>query len=424
MISAFVTKTDGQSLRYVYECGMAATSPEVLADEGTGPERRVDAAHLDSLTGYRGLSALVVLVVHGSGHTAYPDIGIRGYGPIALFVLSGYLLVSPWSRWSLGESGRPNLGTFARRRVARIFPAYLVLLLVVALVYPASRPKDGYSWLRAATFMNWLRPDGLRPAMEHLWSMGPEFTWYFVLPLVGTLLWFLGRKVIPRSTLLPALAVLALAIGITVGWLWWIANGDLTLDQLLTLPLWLPAYFVCFVAGATVRHVQLAASATGRGAWMDRLGRHWWVPAGVAVIATAVLVSPLSGPSGYVSLSWTERNTRTIAALVLALGLLVAAVTSPPKGPFARFFGWAPLVAVGRWSYGIYLWHLPVTIYMVTNHTVPTGPVGFVVWIFMLGGISAVLGTLSYRYVEQPAIEWSKSSQAKGARARHSTVKA
>lgn len=204
----------------VYEYRMAATSPEVLADEGAGAERRNDAGHLDALTGYRGLSALVVLVVHGSGHTAYPDIGIRGYGPIALFVLSGYLLVSPWSKWSLGTGPRPNIATFARRRVARIFPAYLVLLVAVALVYPASRPKDGLSWLRAATFMNWLRPDGLRPAMEHLWSMGPEFTWYFVLPLMGTLLWFLGRTVVPRSAALPMLVVLALATAITVGWLW------------------------------------------------------------------------------------------------------------------------------------------------------------------------------------------------------------
>lgn len=403
---------------------MAATSPDVLADEGTGAERRSDAGHLDALTGYRGLSALIVLVVHGSGHTAYPDIGIRGYGPIALFVLSGYLLVSPWSKWSLGTGRRPDVLTFARRRVARIFPAYLLLLVVVAVVYPASRPKDGFSWLRAATFMSWLRPDGLRPAMEHLWSMGPEFTWYFVLPLLGTLLWFLGRKLMPRSATLPILVVLVLAIGITAGWLWWLANGTLDLNQRLTHPLWLPAYLACFVSGATVRHLQLAASTPGRGRWMTVLGRHWWLPAAVAVAAMLVLISPLSGPSGYVALSWTERNTRTVAALVLALSLLVATVTSRPDGIFTRAFGWRPLVAVGRWSYGIYLWHLPVTIYMVTNHTVPSGPIGFVWWILLLGGISSILGALSYRYIEQPAIEWSKRSPAKSSSAKHSTAKA
>ena len=403
---------------------MAATSPDVLADDGSGADRRRDAGHLDALTGFRGLSALVVVLVHGSGHTAYPDIGIRGYGPIALFVLSGYLLVSPWSKWSLGTGSRPDVATFARRRVARIFPAYLVCLVVVALVYPASRPQDAFSWLRAATVMSWLRPDGLRPAMEHLWSMGPEFCWYFVLPLMGTLLWFLGRKAMPQSSLLPILVVLALATGITTGWLWWMANGDFTLDQRLTLPLWLPPYLACFVAGATVRHLQLASSAPGRGAGMRWLGQNWWAPALVAAVAVAVLISPLSGPSGYVSLSWTERNTRTAASLVLALSLLVATVTSRRDGPFTRLFGWVPLVAVGRWSYGIYLWHLPVTIYMVTNHTVPTGPVGFVVWIFMLGGVSAILGALSYRYIEQPAITWSKGSPAKDSRAKHAPTKA
>lgn len=396
---------------------VAASSPEVLSDPAFRGARNQDKGHVAALTGYRGIAALVVLVVHGAGHTLYPHIGLRGYGPVALFVLSGYLLTSPWSKWSLGRGPRPDVIDFVKRRVARIFPAYLVCLVVVALIYPASRPKDGMSWLRAATLTSWLRPDGLRPGMEHLWSMGTEFSWYFALPLIGLALGRLGRGAWRDRPALLMLLVLLGAAAITAAWLIWVDIGDIGLTARLTYPLWLPAYLVCFIAGATVRHLQLMAPAARGGGAIPGLARLWWVPLVVAAGAAAVLVSPWSGPPGYVMLSFPERTTRFVAATVLALSLLVATVSSPPATPVRRLFERRGIVALGRWSYGIYLWHLPVTILLAENMAVPPGPAGSALWILLLTAISAVLGALTHKFIEKPSIAWSKRSTARGAMA-------
>lgn len=388
---------------------VAATSPDLLAEQGRSTRPTGDASHVDTLTGYRGLAALVVLVVHGAGHTAYPHIGLHGYGPLALFVLSGYLLVTPWSRWSLGTGGAPNLRTFARRRVARIFPAYLIVLVVVALIYPASQPKDAASWVRALTLTNFLGSDGLRPAMEHTWSMGTEFSWYVSLPLVGLVLAVLGRRVWPLSRNLPMYAVVAASVVITAAWLVWVDTSVQTLTGQLTYPLWLPGYLACFVLGAAVRHLELSAGMQDGGrTWLTTVRKHWWAPTVVAVAAVGVLVSELSGPEGYVTLTFAERTTRTASATVLAVAVLVIAVTGAGRRAVNLLLGGRAMVAVGRWSYGIYLWHLPVTMILVANMDVPAGPFGFGVWIALILGVSAALGAATYTFVEVPSIAWSR----------------
>ncbi|MGE9807698.1 MULTISPECIES: acyltransferase family protein [unclassified Janibacter] len=389
---------------------MSASSPEILADQSVRGQSGA-TQHMDALTGYRGVACLLVVLVHGAGYTAYPSVGIQGYGPIALFVLSGYLLIAPWSKWSLGQGRQPDLRTFARRRLARIFPPYLVLLAVVAIIYPASQPQGLWSWVRALTLTNWLRSDGLRPAMQHLWSMGTEFSWYVALPAIGALLGLLGRRVWPGRPLRPIIAVLLGATLTTIAWDVWLATGDHSLSEKLTYPMWLPAHLASFVVGATVRHVQIVASA-GRSPRLAALASRWWLPAAGALVAFVVLLSPVVGAPGWTPLTPQERGIRTVADLALAAFLLVALLMGRGKNPLAQALSTRPMVAVGRWSYGIYLWHLPVTVIAANHLTIHPGPMGFVSWIAILGVISTALGAVSYRFVEVPAIDWSKRTKA------------
>lgn len=389
---------------------VAATSPEVLAEQRPGPIHRLDAGHLAPLTGYRGFAALVVLLVHASGRTEYPWLGLHGYGPVALFTLSGYLLIGPWSKWAAGVGSRPSLRSFAKHRIARIFPAYLVTLAVVAIVYPASRPRDGDSWLRAVTLTNFLRPDGLRPAMEHVWSMGTEFSWYFALPLVGGVFAVCSRRLFPRHSHLVMLVLVAASAAGTVWWQTWIEHGVTNLAGKLTYPMWLPAFLVCFLAGAMVKHLQLTRSLErGGGDWLHRLGRNELVILGGAVLAVVVLVSPYSGPVGYVPLTFGESNIRFVSGFALALILIVGISSAGlPSSRLKRWFAAPWLVATGRWSYGVYLWHLPVTVVLDDNMTILPGPMGLVVWLTLVAAVSVSLGALTYAWIEKPAIAWSK----------------
>lgn len=390
------------------EYRVAATSPEILAEPGRS-RPAVDAGHIAALTGYRGLAALVVLVVHAAGHTAYPEIGLHGYGPIALFTLSGYLLISPWAKWATGQAGRPGIRTFARRRIMRIFPAYLVVLLVVAVVYPASRPRDELSWVRAITLTNFLAPDGLRPAMQHVWSMGTELSWYVALPLVGGLLCLLGRRVFPWRPNLAMYVLVVLSLGVTIGWVVWVDRSVHDLHGLLTLPMWLPAFLAVFVLGAMVKFMETSVRGPLReGGWLRSLASRPWVVVLACAVAVAVIVSDWSGPAGYVPLTFSQRQTRNVACVVLAVLLLVGIVAAKPQSAVMRAFSGTFIVAMGRWSYGIYLWHLPVTIILAENMAIPGGPLGFVAWILLLLGISATLGAMTYVWVERPAIAWSK----------------
>lgn len=387
---------------------VAATSPEILT-EPTRVKPAIDSGHIDALTGYRGLAALVVLVVHGAGHTAYPNIGLHGYGPIALFTLSGYLLISPWAKWARGRAAHPDLRTFARRRVMRIFPAYLVTLFVVALIYPASRPQGEMSWLRAITLTNFLGGDGLRPAMQHVWSMGTEFSWYLALPFIGGLLGFLGRKIFVRRPRFAMYIVVILALAANLGWVVWVDRNVHDMTGLLTYPMWLPAFVAVFLLGAMVKFLESSPQGPLReGGWLRSVASRTWVVVLAAGVAVAVLHSDLSGPSGYVPMTFSERQTRNVAAVTLALVLLIGIGAARPGSILKRVFSGRFIVAVGRWSYGIYLWHLPVTVLLAENMTVPEGPVGFVAWILLLLAISASLGAMTYAWVERPAIAWSK----------------
>src|SRR3712207_5648557 len=163
------------------------SSAETL--EGVPPRIPVEdrRAQIAVLTGLRGFAALMVLLIHSAGRTDYPGFGVQGYGPVALFVLSGFLLYRPWSMWALRDGKQPSVRTFARRRLARIFPAYLVVLLAFAVIYPASQPNGFDGWLRALTLTGTFASDGLRPGLEQTWSLGTELTWYVALPVMGLL---------------------------------------------------------------------------------------------------------------------------------------------------------------------------------------------------------------------------------------------
>ena len=65
--------------------------------------------------GSAGLAALLVVLIHTSGVTEFDWLGLPTYGPVSLFVISGFLLYRPWARWSLGQARRPDLGQFVLR---------------------------------------------------------------------------------------------------------------------------------------------------------------------------------------------------------------------------------------------------------------------------------------------------------------------
>ena len=386
---------------------MAASSALVLDESGDRRSLSITRGHVDALTGLRGFAALAVLTVHVAGRTDYPFIGIHRYGPVSLFVLSGFLLYRPWSRWALGIGGRPSIRTFARHRVARIVPAYLVVLLIVAVVLPESQPNGADGWLRALTLTHTTASDGLRPGLEHTWSLATEVTWYLALPFIGLAVGWVAHRVSPGRRARVVLGLFALSVPVSVGWRWWLEENDL--NALFTYSFWLPGFLVCFLGGAAVAHVlQADRAGLARSRALRWLGeKRPWVLLGLAAVAFGIGNSRLGGPWDYVPGTFTERNTRLVSVIVLALLLLVGAALGTPRSPVTRALSWRWLVAIGRWSYSVFLWHLPVIV-LLAPYIARDGVDGFLRFYGLTIAITLPLAAATYAWVEQPAIRWSK----------------
>jgi peptidoglycan/LPS O-acetylase OafA/YrhL len=356
-----------------------AASSAVGVEETPDPSSAVQAAQVDSLTGLRGFAALVVVAVHASGRTDFPEFGIHGYGPVSLFVLSGFLLYRPWSRWALRLGKRPAARTFARRRLLRIFPAYLVVMLAFCVMLPASQPNGWDGWLRAFTLTGTFASDGLRPGFEQTWSLGTELSWYVALPFLGLLAGLVAHRLSGRRAFYSVVGLLALSVPVTVLWRIWVEVEDLGKE--FTYSFWLPGFLICFAAGAAVSHF-----AEGEKVGLVDLSRlrgwfaYGWVTVLLMVVVAGIGTSPLGGPVEYVPASFSERQIRFGASTLLAVLLLLACVLSRPGSLLVRFMATRVMTATGRWSYGIYLWHLPVIVLLEDDFVHRTGVGGFFLW--------------------------------------------
>jgi peptidoglycan/LPS O-acetylase OafA/YrhL len=178
----------------------------------------VSATHVESdyrpdIDGLRAVAILAVLACH-AGPLPGGLIGVDVF-----FVISGFLI----SRNILGNlaSGRFSILDFYVRRVKRIFPALILVLLTVAAAGGMLLPPDKYQQLGlhlvqgAAFTVNFYPqqdPDPLTRGLAHLWSLGVEEQFYLLWPLLllGTALLRRGRFVVIVSA-----SVLSLVLNVT-----------------------------------------------------------------------------------------------------------------------------------------------------------------------------------------------------------------
>jgi peptidoglycan/LPS O-acetylase OafA/YrhL len=322
-----------------------------------------------ALDGLRAVAAGAVLLTHVAFRTGETQAGAGGAvlarfdaGVAVFFVLSGFLLYPV----------RQPLGRYALRRAARILPAYWALLAVVAAT--GSVPA-AYWWLGQG-----YGTQPLAGALTQTWSLVPEVAFYAVLP---------GLARLARRWEWPVLA----GCGV-------VAYGWITAVHVLGLPdrllLWLPGHLDWFAVGMAVA----AVARRGVPGWLAQLAAApgtCWAAAGALLF---LLSTPVAGP---LTLAPAPGGAAVLKeagyALVAALLLVPAAL-----GPGGPILGSAPLRLLGRWSYGIFLWHLVVldAVYRLTGWADFSGrtlPVA------VLTGLGAVaLGGLSWVLVERPAL--------------------
>lgn len=297
--------------------------------------------HVQALDGLRGLAVLIVIASHLSNAGWLPQPGMSGTGKSGVylfFVLSAYLLAHAMLARPLAGLADPAYWIdYALRRVLRIWPLYLVVLLLSWGLTSLGVVHWHYQ-LDAAAFWRHLT---LREGQSVLWSIPVEFTFYLWLPIVCLALLALRRMPGGRwwgVALLAALLVLARRQ-------WPAAQAPVNGVQL-------GFYLPVFLAGVA------AAWIAQEWPSLRRLARAWraagWLLLAVLALVTPALWAAISG-EGYNP----ELGHRWFTAFGFGWALLLLSVLWG-EGVLSRLFASAPMRLVGVVSFSAYLWHMPV----------------------------------------------------------------
>jgi len=331
------------------------------------------ASHLPSrrdpaLDGIRGLAILLVV----AWHFGLPLIGDSGQTGVTLFfVLSGYLITSILIA-ELGVAGRLSLRRFYLRRFQRLFPALIAMVAVVtalniAIGQPAAFERAGV----AVTYVaNWFAvSSGWLGNLNHVWSLAVEVQFYLLWPLalIAATVWFRWSRRAILVSLCVAILLLAaersLLLGSSAG-----PNrltfGSERIDAIL---------IGCLLALLP-----------------ERFRPHGWAASLIALASVPLLMVLVNGVDfGF---------DRDITLMAWASGLfMVGAVGSIPM---RRLLAIRPLRFAGRLSYSIYLWHVPVVVWLTPLLLTSPAPHRVVAF----SACTIVPAYLSYRFLEQPAL--------------------
>lgn len=357
------------------------------------------AGFVPALEGMRACAAVTVLLTHTAFQTGQVDGSVMGrvwgrfdMAVAVFFALSGFLLWRAHARAAWTHTPRPDTGRYYRSRIVRILPAYLVVAVVALALLPRSDPPSGSTWLANLTLTQVFVPFSLTDGLTQMWSLSVEMAFYLLMPIAAlVLLRMRGARARWRiPTVLAAAAV-------SLSWAW---VGDmLPLPRGVNHHNWLPAYVPWFAAGIVLAEVVYAPAHRYRALRRIATRRICW---SAAVAVFAVVVTPLGGPVTLDTPAPWQFATRMALGGVLALLLLAPLVLAPSDTPPGRL-GSGPMLALGRWSYGIFIWHLVVlsAVFPLFGILAFNGKMMQVTALTVV--FSAAVAALSYAWIEEPA---------------------
>jgi peptidoglycan/LPS O-acetylase OafA/YrhL len=345
-----------------------------LSEERDAQGGLEQTSHVDrvaSLTGVRAVAAMLVVGTHAAYTTGKYTHGYWGLvgarleiGVPIFFVLSGFLLFRPWVKAAATDGPPPSVSRYARHRVRRIMPAYVITVLIAYVLYHyrEAGPNPGHSWLglvRNLTLTQ-IYTDGylgkyLHQGLTQMWSLAVEAAFYVLLPLLSyALLVLICRRRWQPRLLLGAIAALTL---ISPGWL-------LLVHTVHQIPdgarLWLPTYLAWFLGGMSLTVLQ----AKGARCYAA-------VAIPLAIICYFIVSTPIAGAPTTSPASLPEAVWKTVFYAVIAT-LAVAPLALGDRGWYSRMLASRPMVWLGEISYEIFLIHLVTMefamVYIVRAH--------------------------------------------------------
>lgn len=314
--------------------------------------------HIPALDGVRGLAILLVMIYHFTviGGISAPD---RVFSDIAnsmhtgvdlFFVLSGFLITGIL----LDSKGRPGyFRSFFGRRVLRIMPLYYAVVFFSLVILPnIPHPKaDNFGRIEGDEWMYWAFLSNVSVALSNAWRHGIlDITWSVAVEEQFYLVW-------------PFLVLL-----LPARWLMRVCAAIIVLSPIARCTA-LIVYDVNEMAVYVL--TPFRADALAAGAWIAAFVRHRsdgpqllrrWARPVLLAAAPFFIVSLVC------AVRWQNPPYSTIlksgvgysSALLVYSALLVFAGTAAHGSPLHRFFTSIPMAQLGKFSYAIYLAHLPL----------------------------------------------------------------
>ncbi len=347
--------------------------------------------YIPALDGLRAVAVGAVLVFHADS-----PLAPGGFLGVSLFfTLSGFLITSLLLA-EHEQSGTVALRRFYLRRARRLLPAAyaclaMVLLLAGYWALEARRDLAGDVVAALANVANWrfaLSTDsysdlfaGEASPVAHFWSLSIEEQLYFVLPLVLVAALRFGRRAVLGVSIVLASGSIAATLATTDPDL--VYNGTHTRAAELLVGVIL-ATLLAGRRPAALRPAVASTAGLGASALF------------VFLVARVELAD-----------AWLYEGGLALVGLVS--GLLIVVVAS--GGWPAPLLAARPLVAVGKVSYGIYLFHWPVFLLLAPDRTGLNGPGLFA----LRCGATGVLTVISYHGLEAPIRAGRRLAAGRGA---------
>jgi peptidoglycan/LPS O-acetylase OafA/YrhL len=365
-----------------------------MSERSAAPEPGLVSGRQHALDGLRTVAVAGVFLFHTvTGFAPGGSIGVDVFFTLSGFVIT--LLILKEYR----STGRLRLGVFYVKRLARLWPALLVLcavVVMVGLVFPASGwggqeadaiPAAGYV-MNLSNFGAFGFSTG-GGALSPTWTLAVEEQFYLIWPvLLLVMLRFWKVRTVAGITAVLAGGFLVSRFFLVSGGasLARIYNGpDTRADELLL--------------GCAVALVLSAIRPGSRVHGSLQTGVRRVGPfAGLALVLAVFTFKEPTAPGAWFDVFWTVGPS----ALALLSGLVVGWFVLLPDGLVSRILAHRWLSGPGRdLSYGMYLWHLPVFILLI-----PLVP-SLAVRVPLTAALTVLMAYLSFRFVETPIRRWA-----------------
>lgn len=367
-----------------------------------------------SLDGYRAIASLAVVTTHVAYFSGVVVATAWGhalsrldFGVTIFFLLSGFLLFRPWSKAALHNDSWPSTRTYLRRRMWRILPAYLLLVVVVLAIMPGIEvlPKH---WLSHLTLTQIYAPKLLINGLTQSWSLATEITFYLALPVIA---WFVGRRHRGDVDASTRRQLWVLAVCALIAFAWLLMRTRTELGQYTVLNMWLPGFIDWFAVGMAFALIHNRLRLPNPPRWMVTVNRWADEPGACLVVAAGFFLlatTPLAGPYTFGEGSASQAFARHYLYLASATALLMPGfLGTEGLGTWRKLLASPLMRYLGTISYGIFLWHL----FALESFAYLVGIPGFTGWFWLLWPVTILLTVafahVSYVFIERPAQRYS-----------------